>query len=123
MLSLYLLRHMHNARQSSISSIADFFNYPESDILRALSYWEKKKVLRLEFDTQKQLCGITFCNLASSKTESVPIFHTQSRPESSPFPQGTSTQTAAVTSAVQFRKPEYSLDQLRARHLRSVRLR
>ena len=52
---LYLLRHANTAVGCSISSMADHFNYPEKDVLRALSYWEKKMVLQFEFDDNHEL--------------------------------------------------------------------
>lgn len=51
---LYLLRHQNNSEKCSISAIADFFNYTEKDVLRALTYWEKKKVLELTHNHQKE---------------------------------------------------------------------
>lgn len=50
---LYLIR-MDSARQyPSISDIAEKFNYTEKDIILALKYWEKNKLLRLELDEHK----------------------------------------------------------------------
>ena len=56
---LYLLRLM-NAPDSafSISSIADKFEHTEKDVKRALSYWERMHLLRLEYDTEHNLTGI-----------------------------------------------------------------
>ena len=48
-LYLYLLRTQSAGRAVSISGLADFFNYPEKDIERALRYWESKGVIA--FDT------------------------------------------------------------------------
>lgn len=58
---LYLLRHMDSPEQDfSISRIADYFNYTENDITRALKYWEKANLLRLEYDDAQHLTGICF---------------------------------------------------------------
>ena len=56
---LYLLRLL-NASDSafSISSIADKFEHTEKDVKRALSYWERMHLLRLEYDSQKNLTGV-----------------------------------------------------------------
>lgn len=56
---LYLLRLM-NAPDSafSISSIADKFEHTEKDVKRALSYWERMHLLRLEYDTEHNLTGV-----------------------------------------------------------------
>jgi len=56
---LYLLRCMNNPDTVfSISDIADKFDNTEKDVLRALRYWEKMRLLRLEFNDQKELTGI-----------------------------------------------------------------
>lgn len=39
---LYLLRMMHANLPTSISDIADKFNHTEKDVVRALSYWERR---------------------------------------------------------------------------------
>ena len=63
---LYLLRLM-NAPDStfSISSIADKFEHTEKDVKRALSYWERMHLLRLEYDTEHNLTGICLIDSAS----------------------------------------------------------
>lgn len=64
---LYLLRCMNSTDCSfSISSAADKFENTEKDIRRALKYWEKMKLLRLEYDTEKKISGIHFLNSESS---------------------------------------------------------
>ncbi|MCQ2542935.1 MAG: DnaD domain protein [Lachnospiraceae bacterium] len=55
---LYLVRHISNHKPFTISNIADEFNYTESDILRALNYWEQKQVLSTEYDGDNNLIGI-----------------------------------------------------------------
>lgn len=58
---LYLLRCMNSTDCSfSLSTAADKFEHTEKDIQRALKYWEKMKLLRLEYDTEKTLSGIHF---------------------------------------------------------------
>lgn len=88
---LYLLRHMNNSDKCSISAMADFFNYSEKDVLRALSYWERKKVLQLTYDVGNELCGVILCSF-----EKPPMVKTMA------YMSNTST----------FVKPEYTLDQL-----------
>lgn len=92
---LYLLRHMNDSGENSISSIADFFNYSEQDVLRAISYWERKNVLQLEYDVENQLCGIYFCNLTVSQNKTAEM-----------------PQVTPATSIV-MKKQEYSLDKLK----------
>lgn len=63
---LYLLRLM-NAPDSafSVSSIADKFEHTEKDVKRALSYWERMHLLRLEYDTDHNLTGVCLIDSAS----------------------------------------------------------
>ncbi len=55
---LYLLRAAAGDEAISVSSIADRFNYPERDILRALSYWDKQGLITLDFDMDNKVRGI-----------------------------------------------------------------
>ncbi len=95
---LYLLRHCGRPGKMSISSLADYFNYTEKDILRALTYWQEKGVLDLEKDVQGDLCGIYFCDLSQ------PVQAAKSA-ESAPVSVPASEDTA-------YSKPDYSPDQL-----------
>lgn len=62
---LYLLRCMSNPdTMFSISDIADKFDHTEKDVTRALKYWEKMHLLRLEFNTQKELTGICLSDVS-----------------------------------------------------------
>ena len=54
---LYLLRMMHANLPTSISDIADKFNHTEKDVVRALSYWEKKNLVRIEYDENGEIVG------------------------------------------------------------------
>lgn len=63
---LYLLRCMNNPdTMFSISDIADKFDHTEKDVTRALKYWEKMRLLRLEFNDQKELTGICLSDFSS----------------------------------------------------------
>ena len=99
---LYLLRHIDNPEKCSISAMADFFDDSEKDILRALSYWERKKVLQLTFDSENELIGLTLCPLSKTK-----------EPETTPSPKVDHVKTVAYMSNTStYVKPEYTLDQL-----------
>ena len=65
---LYLLRCMNSAETFSISEMADKFEHTEKDIARALKYWEKMHILKLEYDADNHLSGI--CLLGSSQNKS-----------------------------------------------------
>lgn len=55
---LYLIRMMSAGLSTSVSEIADVFNYTEKDVLRALKYWEKNQLLTLDYDENKNLTGL-----------------------------------------------------------------
>lgn len=72
---LYLLRCMNSPDCSfSISRTADKFEHTEKDIQRALKYWEKMNLLRLEYNDDKSISGIYFLDSdnASAKNDEVP---------------------------------------------------
>lgn len=67
---LYLLRLMNAPDASfSISSIADKFEHTEKDIKRALSYWERMHLLRLEYDAQENLTAVRLLDSVSRKED------------------------------------------------------
>lgn len=55
---LYLLRMVNTNQATSVSDIADKFNHTEKDVIRALKYWEKQRLLDLDYDTDKNPVGI-----------------------------------------------------------------
>ncbi|MCD8039578.1 MAG: DnaD domain protein [Lachnospiraceae bacterium] len=60
---LFLIRMMDANLPTSVSDIADKFNYPEKDVLRALMYWESRQLLDLDFDAAHNLSGIRVLSL------------------------------------------------------------
>lgn len=70
---LYLLRCMNAPDCSfSISKTADKFEHTEKDIQRALKYWEKMNLLRLEYDASRNISSIYFTDTIPSPPSSVP---------------------------------------------------
>ncbi len=68
---LYLLRCLTGTEmQFSVSAAADFFDETESDILRALKYWDKNNVIRLDRQGT-DITGITLLDLTAE-----PVRHT-----------------------------------------------
>lgn len=55
---LYLLRTMSCGGSACISDIADQFNHTEREVLRSLRYWEKRRVLTLEYSDNGEVTGI-----------------------------------------------------------------
>lgn len=101
---LYLLRMMHANLSFSVSDIADKFNHTEKDVLRALRYWEKQRLLTLDYDEDKNLVGIHLCELGSGGTRAnqhstmtLQPQESQEQPEPDPYA-----------------KPAYNADQLRS---------
>ncbi len=112
---LYLLRMMNSNLPTSISDIVDKFNHTEKDVLRALTYWEKRNLLRLDYDEKGEICGLHMNNISTPSKETkeaqiVPM------PKIVPTPAPEATKKAAVkaASAQTYEKPSYSLDDVAA---------
>jgi DnaD/phage-associated family protein len=110
---LYLIRMMNARLTTSISDIADKFNYTEKDVLRALRYWEKMRLLTLDYDENKNVVGLHLLSFAdpgqTPRTASVAIV----QPAPVPVAQSAPVPTEAAPS-VSFEKPNYTLDELKA---------
>lgn len=66
---LYLLRCMGAGIGSvSVSDIADHFEHTEKDVRRALAYWEKLNVLKLEYGRDEEIKDIYFTDLGAADT-------------------------------------------------------
>ena len=108
---LYLIRMMSARLSTSISDIADKFNYTEKDVMRALKYWENKQLLTLEYDEHKNVTGIHLMDFAP-----LPV-----APSTAPVPAVSITAAAPLASVVPistkenaYVKPNYTLDELKA---------
>lgn len=129
---LYLLRMFQADQATSVSDMADLFNHTEKDILRALKYWEKQKLLTLEYDGAKNLSAI---HLFHAHTEDnaapLPASEAQARPvqsadivslssvkqlsaNASAAPLSASAPASAQPENALPEKPSYSLDDLKA---------
>ncbi len=64
---LYLLRMMCSGEATSVSDLADKFNYTEKDVERALAYWEKQGLISLEFSNSGTLTGIHMQDIIPKK--------------------------------------------------------
>lgn len=131
---LYLLRMTGNA--TSVSDMADRFNYTEKDICRALKYWEKFGLLGINYDLDGSVVGI---QLFSSPVSTMPAAGIPAQtfvPVSVPFSASSvadhvdvnnqmrpsAMQSAAFevapadnnSQASTYIKPSYSLDDLKA---------
>lgn len=66
---LYLLRCMAGKDTPlSLSRIADQFEHTENDVLRALRYWEKVRLLQLEYNAQQELSAIRLMEIPTDSS-------------------------------------------------------
>ncbi|MDE7283745.1 MAG: DnaD domain protein, partial [Lachnospiraceae bacterium] len=111
---LYLTRMMSARLTTSVSEIADMFNYTEKDVLRALKYWEKNRLLTLDYDEAKNLKGIHLLDLNASA-----VLPVQTSTASTPIcivPISSKSDTAdeEMPEDDPYEKPSYTLDQIKA---------
>lgn len=72
---LLLLRHL-NANNSalSISSLADYLECTEKDILRAFKHWSKVGLLKIDYDEAGNICGLAIGNdMVNAQMASAPV--------------------------------------------------
>lgn len=103
---LYLVRVMSANLSTSISDLADKFNHTEKDVMRALKYWEKCRLLSLEFDEDKALTGIHMEEL-----------NTKGSASTSPAPASVVSivsRQAPASAALPPSKPAFTPDELKA---------
>ena len=105
---LYIFRMIQSNTAFSVSDIADQFNHTEREVLRALKYWEKMKLMALTFDNSKTLTGISLLEpvLQEASAETTP-----NKPE--PVVR-TEIPIVPAEATDKYAKPSYSPDQLRA---------
>ena len=122
---LYLIRMVSARLSTSISDIADKFNYTEKDVMRALRYWEKHRLLSLEYDDNKNVTGIHLMDFAPLQAAPViapvpAVSVTTSAPFASVVPisskmgEVSAADTDAVSDENAYTKPNYTLDELKA---------
>lgn len=71
---LYLLRSFgNNNLDITISSIADHLENTEKDIIRALNYWEKQKLLKIERNALDEITAIHIVDLYGSSNKSTVV--------------------------------------------------
>lgn len=111
---LYLIRMMGANLSTSVSEIADKFNHTEKDVMRALKYWEKTKLLSLEYDESKTLSGIHLKEISSTGQEPASGECRISQAESQKAVSHPSVLSISPKQADDaFAKPAYSADDLK----------
>lgn len=109
---LYLLRLMSAHKATSVSDIADKFNHTEKDVMRALKYWEKHRLLSLEYDEAKNVSGIRLLNVDSRPcADIVPLTPVVTMPARESEEENVSCKTAQDKSSA-YEKPSYTMDEL-----------
>lgn len=116
---LYLLRCMNSPDTGfSISDIADKFDHTEKDVTRALKYWEKMRLLRLEFNKQEELTGIclsdfTSCNVPRAAQDPKPCTNTEHADATTPPAEASAAGTCRTMQKHKLpERTEYSRNQL-----------
>jgi len=113
---LYLIRMMSAGLSTSVSEIADVFNYTEKDVMRALKYWEKNQLLTLEYDGNKNLTGLHLRDL----NPAVPVQAPSEPAPSSIYIVPISSRTAVPETEAPkadpdpYERPNYTPEQLKA---------
>lgn len=87
-----LCQHADTAGNSSIDALADCFECTESDILRALRYWQKEGLLSLEETADGKLCGIGLLPFPEDSTDT-------EEASSSPAPSAVSPKETPASAA------------------------
>jgi DnaD/phage-associated family protein len=112
---LFLIRMMNANLPTSVTEIADKFNYTEKDVLRALMYWESRQLLALDFDAAHNLCGIQVLSLENTyeapRTAAPRITPVLSFIR--PAAMQTGTKASQPSMVQNITKPEYTLDELK----------
>lgn len=114
---LYLLRCLTAPEAGfGISVIADVLEETEKDILRALRYWEREKVLSLTWGEANEIRGIKLNRLTKPAAEqSMVVFPTASTVSAAATaPVFSSDAEAPAKKETSAKMPEYSPEQLEA---------
>ncbi len=99
---LYLLRAANSGYSPTIPDMADALSHTESDILRALKYWENQGLFALIFDNDGELATISL--LPVERSASIPV-----RKPANPIKTTIRTDKNTLTFAVSEPKPSASV--------------
>lgn len=111
---LYLIRMMSAGLSTSVSEIADVFNYTEKDVLRALKYWEKNQLLTLEYDENKNLTGLHLLDLNLAAPVPAPVEPAPASMYVVPISTKMAVPEPEAPKTDPYEKPNYTLEQLKA---------
>lgn len=110
---IYLLRCMASSSKTvSVSAIADLFEHTEKDVVRALKYWEKVGLLKLEYADDASILGIYFLTVRPKTLDAAaPIPAAAVQKEAAPKETSAVSQKSASKAPS---KKEYTLDEIKA---------
>lgn len=110
---LYLVRQVMSGGTTDISEMADIFNYTEKDIVRALNYWEKRKVLTLVKNNEGDIESVAFLDINTLiDSAKVTDEHVTETHKESTLPRRGSI--AMISMDYESEKNNYSLDDIKA---------
>lgn len=128
---IYLLRCMSDTSMvCSVASISDKLDETEKDIIKALKYWEKKKLLFITWDPDGQISGIRvnpltnqlpedntgIIELSPAVREQKPVTPAAARrlgqSDDNSEPETAACETSSSPAAVSVSKPNYTSGQL-----------
>lgn len=114
---LYLIRMLNAGMATSVSDIADKFGHTEKNVLRAMKYWEKRQLLSLEYDEEKNLVGIQICDLVRQESPSCELklqsAESTITPKAPAKEEAVKEAPAPAVEAPAFVKPSYSAEQVK----------
>lgn len=111
---LFLLRALGNSSlELSVAGLADALECTESDILRALKYWEKQGILKLECDRYQTLQGIYLCDIPTADVKAPAMSAQESKRDTQLLTRSKEQKTVPEKHTVPARK-SYSKDELAA---------
>lgn len=103
---LYLLRLIGSGKDTCVSDIADQFNHTEKDVLRAISYWQKKHLLEVSYNDAGELCSLRIMTPHIQETPA-PVVSLVSAAQNLQEQKSQQPQAQIVPA-----KKDYSMDQL-----------
>ncbi len=110
---LYLIRMFSANTPVSVSDMADKFNHTEKDVIRSLQYWERMRLLSLDYDNSKNISGIHILTPVADQNGE-PIMKPLASIVTMPPVVNEEKETAMnETAKCAPAKPSYSADQLR----------
>lgn len=106
---LLLLRYLNDPNTSlTISKMADCLECTEKDILRALKYWSKAGLLKIDYDDVENICGLTI-GQGSFEAEQTP----GAEPDEPAVPEPLNVKSKKDSVAEKTKRTSASQDKLR----------